>query len=115
MPVSSICASAWRGVMRRARRGKPLPDVAPTSAAALRENHVCLLTDRSSSLLPLFTLSKYAYHPAAAHASVQRASHCSTCMRFPRISVVDVHKSFGTLEVLKGVSFDVPPRQPSSA
>src|SRR5438445_7589090 len=34
--------------------------------------------------------------------------HCERAVSsIPAISVVDVHKRFGTLEVLKGVSFDV--------
>src|SRR2546428_10533797 len=87
MPVSSICASASRGVSAPVN-----PAAAPTSAAPLRKSRLLSLwlsLIRSS-------LSKYDSHCQRAVSSI------------PAISVVDVHKSFGRLAVLKGVSFDVP-------
>src|SRR5713226_4334372 len=87
MPVSSICAIASRGGITPAS-----PAAAPTRAAPLRKSRLLSLwlsLIRSS-------LSKYDIHCERAVSSI------------PAISVVDVHKSFGPLAVLKGVSFDVP-------
>src|SRR5688500_19539215 len=83
MPVSRLGACSSRGFIAPAN-----PAAAPTSAAPLRKSRLLLLI-RSS-------LSKYDIHRPRAVSSI------------PAISVVDVHKSFGSLAVLKGVSFDVP-------